>query len=433
MADTIFALATPPGRSAVAVMRISGPDARCSADALGAGDVLPRMAALRRLRDPRDGQDIDDALVLRFEGPRSFTGEDVVELQVHGGPAVCRRIALALGSLAGLRPAAAGEFTRRALLNGKLDLAQVEGLGDLLAAETIAQSRQALALMDGALSEAAGIWRERLLRALALIEAHVDFAEEDVPAQSLDEARGLLAEMARRFEAELAGSRSAERLRDGFEVALVGAPNIGKSTLLNMLAGRDAALTSEFAGTTRDAIEVRMDLDGLPVTFVDMAGLRETDDPLEALGVARAQRRAERADLRVFLIENDGGAPPGVAIRAGDIVMLGKVDLHISPSDAGISGVTGAGVEDLLRRLVAELSMRVAAGSVLNRERHREALGRALTSIASAELALDPTAPQLELAAADVGSALAALDFLMGRVDVDAMLDIIFSSFCIGK
>ncbi|MBA3323837.1 MAG: tRNA uridine-5-carboxymethylaminomethyl(34) synthesis GTPase MnmE, partial [Rhodobacteraceae bacterium] len=356
-----------------------------------------------------------------------------VELQLHGGPGVCRSVAAALGSLSGLRAAAPGEFTRRALLNGKLDLAQVEGVSDLLAAETAAQTRQAIALMDGALSASAGLWRDRLLRALALVEASVDFAEEDVPAAALDEARELLADVARRFEAEIAGSNVAERLRAGFEVALVGAPNVGKSTLLNTIAGREAALTSEVAGTTRDVIEVRLELEGLPVTIVDMAGLRATDDPVETLGVARARHRAQQADLRVFLVEDGVCHALGVDVQPGDLVLLAKADLLGAPCEGSVSGLTGEGVEPLLQRLVAELSNRAASAGLINRERHRQALARALDSIESACAWLGPVAPQLELGAADISAALRALDFLVGRVDVESVLDKVFSSFCIGK
>ncbi len=283
-----------PGRSGVAVIRLSGAAAFASAARLGAGPAPARRATLRRLRDPRDGQVLDDALVLRFEAPASYTGEDVVELHVHGGPAVCRSIDAALAALPGLRPAEAGEFTRRALLNGKLDLAQVEGVGDLLAAETAAQARQALALLDGALSSQAACWRDGLLRALALLEAGDRLRRRGSArgrARRGPRAAGTVGPVARRRDRRQRARPNACARVSRWRWS--ARPNVGKSTLLNRLAGRDAALTSEIAGTTRDVIEVRMDLDGLPVTLIDTAGLRDSDDPVERLGVSRARARAQ--------------------------------------------------------------------------------------------------------------------------------------------
>lgn len=433
MADTIFALATPPGRSGVAVIRLSGAAAFPSAARLGAGPAPARRATLRRLRDPQDGQVLDDALVLRFEGPESYTGEDVVELHVHGGPAVCRSIDAALAALPGLRPAEAGEFTRRALLNGKLDLAQVEGVGDLLAAETAAQARQAMALMEGVLSAQAARWRANLLGALALIEASIDFAEEELPTTLIAEADAQLADVEDSLATEIAGSSASERLREGFEVALIGAPNVGKSTLLNYLAGREAALTSEVAGTTRDAIEVRMELAGLPVTLIDTAGLRDTTDPVEGMGVDRARQRAERADLRVFLLEApDDVERLGVLVRNGDQLVLNKADMR--PDCVGaVSGVSGAGVGALLAAIVVELQGRVAGVGLINRARQRLAVEGAQGAVRRARVALDRGLACIEIAAEEIQAAMRALDVLVGKVDVEAVLDVVFRNFCIGK
>lgn len=433
MPDTIFALATPPGRSGVAVIRISGPHAVGAASALGAGGVPLRTATLRRLRRPADRGPLDDALVLRFEGPKSYTGEDLIELQVHGGPSVCRSVVGALGALPGLRHAEAGEFTRRALMNGKLDLAQVEGVGDLLAAETEAQARQALALMDGGMSAAVARWRDGLINALALINAVVDFADDDVPDAALDEAGDLLHGVEDLLETELAGSHVSERLRLGFEVALVGAPNVGKSTLLNAMVRRDAALTSAIAGTTRDAIEVRMDLSGLPVTIVDMAGLRETTDALEVMGVSRARLRAEAADLRVFLLEpGDSPTTLGVPAQRGDLAVRAKADLDDVSDGPSVSGLTGLGLPALLAEVAETLGARVASPALVNRERHRGAVERALRCVRTArgQLAVGGGA---ELAAEEVGVALRALDFLVGRIGVEEVLDAVFRNFCLGK
>lgn len=428
MAQTIFAQATPPGRSGVAVIRISGPAAFDAARALGAGEPALREATLRRLRDPQDGAMIDTALVLRFAGPASFTGEDCVELHLHGGPAVCRGVQRALLRMADLRPAEAGEFTRRALMNGKIDLAQAEGLGDLLAAETEAQLRQATALMEGRLSGTAAGWRRGLLDALAGLEAAIDFSDEDLPGDVMAGVEAGLRDLAARFAVELAGSWASERLRQGYEVAIVGAPNVGKSTMLNALAGREAAITSEFAGTTRDVIEVRMELRGLPVALMDLAGLRETMDPVENIGVRRARERAEAADLRVFLVEHQADISGlGVERRAEDVVALAKGDLR--GDHAGVSGRTGQGLEALTEQIATILSRRAAEASMIGHERQREAVARAQEAVASAIATLEMP----EIAAEELRRALRALDFLIGAADVEAVLNVIFGRFCIGK
>jgi tRNA modification GTPase len=431
--DTIFAQATARGRSGIAVIRISGPRAFAALAAL-AGRMPPdRRAALRALRDPVTGERLDEALVLALPGPGSFTGEDVGELQLHGSPAVCRAVLEALGRLDGLRAAEPGEFTRRALLNGRLDLAQVEGLGDLIAAETRAQQRQALRLMEGALSRRAGAWRDRLVGALAQIEAGIDFADEELPDDLLASVRMELSAVLAEMQRELAGSAAAERLREGFEVALVGPPNVGKSTLLNALAGREAALTSEVAGTTRDVIEVRMDLGGLPFTLLDMAGLREAEG-LEGRGVARARARAEQADLRVFLVDapEDAGHL-GVPCIRGDVTVLAKADLRGPGCGLAVSGVTGEGIDRLLGRIEAELADRVATAGSLSHQRQRQAVERAAAALHVACAELARAAPQTELAAEELRAALRALDFLVGKVDVEAVLDAIFARFCLGK
>ena len=419
MGDTIFALASARGKAGVAVFRISGPGAVASVSRLCS---VPERMGLRRLTW---GEVLDEALVLRFLAGASFTGEEVVELQVHGSLAVIRAVSAALVAV-GLRPAEAGEFTRRALENGRLDLARVEGLADLVEAETEAQRRQALRVFSGAIGARAEGWRAKLIRAAALIEATIDFADEDVPVDVTPEVIDLIETLQSELRAEIAGSVVAERVRDGFEVAIVGAPNAGKSTLLNALAGREAAITSEIAGTTRDVIEVRMDLGGLAVTLLDTAGLRETEDRVEAIGVARALQRAERADLRVFLL-----AAPDEALMMtplpGDVVVLGKGDLR----GEGVSGLTGLGVDDLVARVRAELEARAAGAGVMTRARHRYAMERAVEAL---DLARDRVKlVGAELVAEDLRRAGRALDVLVGRVDVEDLLDEIFSSFCIGK
>jgi tRNA modification GTPase len=434
MSDTIFAQATARGRSGVAVIRISGPRAPAVIDAFGAAPVPARRAALRMLHDPATGEAIDSALVLRFAAPASFTGEDVVELQLHGSLAVVRAVGDSLTRMPGLRPAEPGEFTRRALMNGRLDLAQVEGLGDLIEAETEAQRRAALRMMRGAVGRLACEWREGLVAALALVEASIDFGDEDIPEdlrpQVLPRIAAVRASMAR----ELAGGAMAERLREGFEVALVGAPNAGKSTLLNALAGRDVAITSEVAGTTRDVIEVRMDLRGLPVTLLDTAGLRATGDAVERIGVERARDRAAAADLRVVLAEDAGDvAALGLDLGSDDIVVRAKADLVPGAGGLAVSGLTGVGIGELLDRIAGVLEARAAGAGSLSHARQREAIARAVMALDAAAGFLGTEPPQPELAADSLQQALRALDFLMGRVDVEAVLDVIFASFCLGK
>lgn len=422
--ETIFALATARGRAGLAVIRVSGPDARAACARL-AGPLPEHGRSLRRLS--WEGGLLDEALVLTFAPGRSFTGEETVELHLHGSPAVIAAVSRVLERMPGLRPARAGEFTRRALENERLDLARIEGLADLVDAETEAQRRQAVRLFSGELGTRAAEWRTRLIRAAALLEATIDFADEEVPVDVTPEVTGLLSDVAADLGRQIAGQAAAERVRSGFEVAILGAPNVGKSTLLNALAGRDAALTSEIAGTTRDVIEVHMDLGGLAVTVLDTAGLRETADRLERAGIERARARAATADLRVHLLEP--GARPGGEWREGDIAVRAKADLH--PDGEGVSGLTGAGVDGLVARIAATLAERSAGAGLAVRERHREAMERAAAFLAAAAGQLDGEAT--DLAAEELRGAIAALDSLVGRVDVEQVLDEIFSSFCIGK
>ena len=425
--DTIFALATAQGRAGVAVVRISGPSAVLAAGRM-CGDV-PAARGVRRLVDA-DGALLDEALVLRFAEGHSFTGEEVIELQLHGSPAVVAAVLRVLGDLPELRQAEAGEFTRRALENGRLDLAEVEGLADLIDAETESQRRQAVRVFSGALGELAAAWREKLIRAAALLEATIDFADEEVPVDVTPEVTALLAEVSAQMRREAEGVRIAERLRDGFEVAIIGAPNAGKSTLLNRLAGRDVAITSEIAGTTRDVIEVRMDLDGLPVTLLDTAGLRETEDPVEGLGVARARERAERADLRIYLLSEGETGPQDAG--PDDLVVRGKADLGDTQGLA-VSGKTGAGVDALIAAVSGRLQDRVASVGIAMRERHRTAMLRAIAYMDAAQTGMESGSGMADLIAEDLRSAIRAVDSIVGRVDVEQVLDEIFSSFCIGK
>ncbi|MGL4237546.1 tRNA uridine-5-carboxymethylaminomethyl(34) synthesis GTPase MnmE [Tabrizicola sp.] len=427
--DTIYATATARGRSGLAVVRISGSAAFAAGQALCGALPPPRMAGLRRLT--WRGELLDEALVLCFAEGASFTGEAVVELQVHGGPAVVGAVLRALSGQPGLRLAQPGEFTRRALENGVLDLAQVEGLADLIDAETEAQRRQAVRVLSGSVGQRVEGWRRDLIRAGALLEATIDFADEDVPVDVSPEVLALIDGLMADLGREAAGVSAAERIRDGFEVAIVGAPNVGKSTLLNQLAGREAAITSEIAGTTRDVIEVRMEIAGLPVTFLDTAGLRDTEDRLEQAGIDRALARAEAADLRLFL--TDGAAAPGLTPRDDDIVVFGKADTRSSTDGLSVSGLTGEGVAELMDRIGGILQDRVASAGALVRERHRVAVTAALAALAEARAEVVRGDSRVELAAEHLRGAGRALDALVGRVDVDDLLGEIFASFCIGK
>ena len=428
--DTIYALASARGKAGVAVLRLSGPSAFVAGEALAGSLPPPRQSAVRILRDA-DGQVLDQALVLAFAPGHSFTGEATVELHLHGSQAAVSAVLHSLAAMPGLRLAEAGEFTRRALENGRLDLAQVEGLADLIDAETEAQRRQAIRVLSGSVGARAELWRAKLIRAAALLEATIDFADEDVPVDVSPEVISLIDAILDELRAEANGAIMAERIRDGFEVAIVGRPNAGKSTLLNALAGREAAITSEYAGTTRDVIEVRMDLGGLPVTILDTAGLRSTDDVVEGIGITRAIARARDADLRVFLAD-ESGLPTELIPEADDLVVQGKADL-IPTGGLRVSGKTGEGINDLVARITSILEQRATAARTITRERHRLAVLRAIGAMESARTEVCNGPDRAELAAEDLRTAIRALDSLVGRVDVEHILGEIFASFCIGK
>ncbi len=426
--DTIFALSSGAGKAGVAVIRVSGAAAFQAGKRLTGIDIPIRQPVLRKLWRA-DGGHLDTALILGFGEGASFTGEPVIELQVHGSVAIVQGILSELGQMSGLRLAEPGEFTRRALENERLDLTEVEGLADLIEAETEAQRRQALRVFSGALGRLTEKWREGLVRAAALLTATIDFADEDVPEDVSGEVAELLDDVAASMRAEERGAAVSERIREGFEVAIVGSPNVGKSTLLNLLAGREAALTSEIAGTTRDVIEVRLDLGGLPVTVLDTAGMRETEDPIERMGVARAVERAASADLRVFLLlPGEKGPCPGE--EPGDIVLRGKADLDDAD---GVSGLTGQGVARLIDTIRDRLETRASGAGTAIRARQRMAIAEALQYVDAARANAAAGNARVEYAADDLRHALHALDALIGRVDVEQVLDVVFQSFCMGK
>lgn len=425
---TIFALATARGKSGVAVIRISGPGAHGVARQLSGDLPIAGRFALRTLRD-RSGAVLDEALILRFDSPKSFTGEDTVELQLHGSMAVIQAVERAISETGEARLAEPGEFTRRALLNGNLDLAQVEGLSDLIAAETEAQRQQAQSLFSGGLRDFVEATRRDLVRAAALIEATIDFADEEVPVDVSPEVGELIDRVLAAVQAQINGFDGADRLRNGFEVAIVGPPNAGKSTLLNRIAGRDIAITSEVAGTTRDVLEVRVDLNGLPVTFLDMAGLRDTEDEVEQIGVGRARVRAAEADMRILLLDgtqDSSGFDAGMPIDAS---YQTKSDL----TGSGVSGLTGEGVDRILADVAAYLGERMTGSGVASHERHRQALLSARNALEKARQSFRDGTDGVEIIALHLREGVAALDSLIGRVDVEAILGEIFAQFCIGK
>ncbi len=441
MRPTIFAPLTITGRSALSAIRISGPDAAAAVLAM-AGTPLPeaRQVTLRTLRSPSEGEVLDRGLVIWFPGPESFTGEDVAELHLHGGRAVLTAMLEALGGLPSLRLAQPGEFSRRAFDNGKLDLAEAEAIADLVDAETSAQRRQALRQLDGALGRAAGDWSARLTRCLAHLEAALDFADEDLPENLIADVVQDLGALAGELDRQLDDVCRGERLRDGFSVAILGAPNAGKSSLLNALARRDAAIVSERAGTTRDVIEVHLDLEGLPVVLADTAGLRESADEVEEEGIRRARARAAQADMKLLVFDASRlpDRDPATTSLMDDesLSVFTKADLLAGPSEGSrevpglfVSALTGAGMSALVERLKQQAANTLTGGeSLITRARHREAFSDCRNALRRAV-----AAPRAELLAEDVRLALRALGRVTGQVDVEDLLDVIFRDFCIGK
>jgi tRNA modification GTPase len=442
--DTIFALSSGRPPAAVAVIRISGPRASSALERLIGRVPAARRASLARLRHPATGDLIDEGLALWFPGPNSETGEDIVELQVHGGRAVIAAVLSALGELAGLRHAEAGEFTRRAFENGRMDLTAVEGLADLVAAETEAQRRQAFLQLKGLLGERADSWRERLIEAAALVEAGIDFADEDdVPSDLMARSLERIRPLADEISSAMAGQ--GERLREGLRVAIAGPPNAGKSTLFNRLARREAAIVSPFPGTTRDVLELHLDLGGYPVTMLDTAGIRDASDPVEREGVRRASVQASGADLVLWVIDATGQDKPSTQVPAGAWVVVNKIDLADLKDEKKIesefinknaihfiSSATGAGVTELVGAIsgFAE-SFFTREAALVTRERQRAHLRETLVALQGAQQAAQEG--REEIMAEHLRLAARALGRLLGRVDVEDVLDVIFRDFCIGK
>ena len=426
--DTIFALASAPGKAGISIVRLSGPLAINVAEKLTKSKLKEKQPNLRVIYDS-DNHFIDQALILIFSKPYSFTGENVVEFHLHGSSAVVSSVIKLLGNFKGLRSAEAGEFTRCALDNGKLDLAQVEGLADLIEAETDAQHKQAARIFNGALGEKTKEWRAKLVKAGALLVATLDFADEEVPEEVTPEVEKLINMVLSDLDKQIIGVQTAERIRSGFEVAIVGAPNLGKSTLLNYLVGRDAAITSNVSGTTRDVIEVKLDLRGLPVTILDTAGIRKSDDKVEEIGISRALERSSLSDLRIVLTE-DGEYPSGLKRRDTDIICIAKDD---QGNRGGVSGKTGAGIDRLKNNIWDILNDKAQYVGIATRERHKSSMVNAKKFLGNAVVSLRDGPEYYDITAEEIRAATSALDSLIGRIGVEDVLDEVFSSFCLGK
>lgn len=426
--DTIFALASAPGKAGISIVRLSGPLAINVAEKLTKSKLKEKQPNLRVIYDS-DNHFIDQALILIFNKPYSFTGENVVEFHLHGSSAVVSSLIKLLCNFKGLRPAEAGEFTRCALENGKIDLAQVEGLADLIDAETDAQHKQAARIFNGALGEKTKEWRAKLVKAGALLVATLDFADEEVPEEVTSEVEKLINMVLSDLDKEIIGVQTAERIRSGFEVAIVGAPNLGKSTLLNYLVGRDAAITSNVSGTTRDVIEVKLDLRGLPVTILDTAGIRKSDDRVEEIGISRALERSSLSDLRIVLTE-DGEYPSELKRRDTDITCIAKDD---QGNRGGVSGKTGAGIDRLKNNIWDILNDKAQYVGIATRERHKSSMVNAKKFLGNAVVSLRDGPEYYDITAEEIRAATSALDSLIGRIGVEDVLDEVFSSFCLGK
>ena len=421
------------GPSAIQVIRISGPRAHDILVRLTGRSLPPPRTMARRWVVGADQARIDDVLIVCFDEGASFTGERMAEIQCHGGRAVVTAISEHLAELPETRLAAPGEFTRRALENGNVDLSEAQGIADLISAETDSQREQALRIMSGELGRMVETWREKIIRACSLVEVSIDWVDEDVPVDVRPEVAGILSSLIGELTQELNRAKTSQRIRTGFEVAILGAPNTGKSTLVNFLAGRDAAIVSDIPGTTRDIIEVRYDLHGVPVTFLDTAGLRETDDLIEASGVSRAVERAQMVDLRIILTTPESGdwTAFGQEIGAHDLVVNAMSDRFGERGEQSISAKTGRGIDRLLNDVHARLGLSSSGGGLLAHMRHEQAVSECKDLLMATQKVLQ--VDDFEILAEKLRAAATALEVVVGRIDTETLLDAVFGSFCLGK
>ena len=430
--DTIFALSTVPGKAGIAIVRLTGPESLTVVEKLTGSTPAYRKAVLRELR--YDGETVDTAIVICSALGSSYTGEEMVEFHIHGSLAIVKSLIEVLGDRLGLRNAEPGEFTKRALENDRLDLTQVEGLSNLLNAQTKAQKNQSLMLLSGRLGGKVSQWRERLLSSISLIEIMIDFSDQDVPRNTVQQVKDIVRVLKIELKLELNGYKKAAIIRDGYDVAIIGKPNVGKSSLLNFLAGTDKAIVSDQEGTTRDIIELSIDLNGYAVKFFDTAGLQDTEDEVEKIGIMKTRKRARDSNIRMFLLN------PGDTIddfkdisKKGDLFFCCKSDIQVYYPYDGISSKTGAGVKGMLEHIEKKLQNHASYSSVLTNERHRVAGKKTLRLMEAAERHLAMDNCQIEIVAEEIRSAIVEIDLLVGKISVEDMLGRIFSSFCIGK
>ncbi len=432
MVDTIFALSTVPGKSGIGIIRLSGPNAFLVLKQLSGSTPTLRKAVLRKLWYKEEL--LDESIIICSCKGKSFTGEDTVEFHLHGSQAVIRKMLSVLGTFESLRPAEAGEFTKQALYNGCLDLSQVEGLADLLNAETESQKKQALTLLSGTLGAKVGRWRKQILKVLSLSEIMIDFSEEDVPKDTKEQIKENIWQILRELKSEVNGYRASQILRTGFNVSIIGKPNTGKSSLMNYLIGSEKSIVSEIPGTTRDVIEASVDIKGTKVNFFDTAGIRASDDVVEKKGIEKALYLAKTADLRIFLL-NPGDKLEDFSVKTNknDLYFTAKSDIHRKQCYKGISSVTGDGIDYLIDRISYQLNNDTSNASLILNERHKIAIAKTILLLESAKSYLKESSFDIEILVEDLRMAMRALDVLIGKVDVEEVLGDIFNSFCIGK
>ena len=432
MSDTIFALSTVPGKSGIGIIRLSGPLAFSVLQELSRPVPEFRKTVLRKLRYKKEL--IDEAIIICNCKGKSFTGEDTVEFQLHGSQAVIRKLLNILGNFDKLRPAIPGEFTRQALYNNRLDLSQVEGLADLLNAETETQRKQSLRLFSGILGTKVNRWRKKILRVLSLSEVMIDFSEEDVPMDTKKQIKKIISEILLELKSELRGYRASEIVRTGYNVSLIGKPNTGKSSLLNYLLGSERSIVSEIPGTTRDIIDVSIDIKGTKVNFFDTAGIRKSNDTIEKIGVQRALDHAKKADLRIFLLNpQDNPKDFGIKITKDDLLMTAKCDIQNERLYKGISSITGEGVDYLIDGIFCRLNKDISNAGLIVNERHKTAISKTIVLLESAKSYLSESNFEIEVLVEELRMAMRALDILIGKVDIEDVLGDIFSLFCLGK